>query len=138
MALWQKTLFILTSCDKGIYAFHAEGWYAVGGNVSLNGSATVNGDVNLILTDNTTLTAASGIVVPQGSSLTVWCQSGKSGALTAGGIGGAGAVTINGGSIVSSGGSESGGIACSTVTVNRGSVTATGNPGIGNSQGTFP
>ena len=39
--------------------------------------------MNLILADNTTLNAASGIDVPQGSGLTVRCQSGKSGEVTA-------------------------------------------------------
>ena len=59
------------------------GWYAVSGNVTTEQRITVYGDVKLVLTDGAVLKANGGIQVSPGSSLTIYCQSGKTGSLTA-------------------------------------------------------
>ena len=51
------------------------GWYAVSGTVTIDQPITVTGAVNLILTDGCDLTAAKGIVVTDGNSLTIYAQS---------------------------------------------------------------
>ena len=91
------------------------GWYAVSGNVTISEPITVTGAVNLILTDGCDLTAAKGIVVTTGNSLTIYAQSDGTGTLNAtgtvsgqdssAGIGGSatsfdsGSITIHGGVI---------------------------------------
>ncbi len=123
------------------------GWYVVSGAKSCNTRIKVSGDVNLILADGCTLTAAAGITVAvEGSitnSLTIWAQSdataegNNAGSLTAtagstsnAGIGGvvsnpnAGTVTVNGGTVTAS---------CSAVGSGK-NVTATG-AGIGGGDG---
>jgi len=72
------------------------GWYVVEGSVNVNDITriVVNGDVNLILKDNASLTARAGITVDVNNnitnSLTVWAQSAGAnmGKLTATGDGG--------------------------------------------------
>ncbi len=97
------------------------GWYAVSGTVTIDQPITVNGEVHLILTDGCDLTAAKGIVVTTGNSLTIYAQSGGTGTLNAtgttdssnnasAGIGSStssdsGAITIHGGVINATGGS---------------------------------
>ena len=76
------------------------GWYVVNGNVSIGSTVTVNGDVNLVLADSAklTVTGSSGCagicVVDDGetvNSLTIYCQEGGTGELSAtGGYAGAG------------------------------------------------
>ena len=109
------------------------GWYLMdSGNVTINQTITVSGDVNLILADgaNLTVNGASddgsdtpdhaGIKVPQGSSLSIYAQSTGSsmGRLTATGLGNgagigsammesSGNITICGGRITAKGGSGS-------------------------------
>ena len=46
------------------------GWYVVEGNVNVNHSITVNGDVNLILKDNAELKANWGITVDVNNNFT--------------------------------------------------------------------
>ena len=145
------------------------GWYVVNGNVSIGSTVTVNGDVNLILADGAklTVTGSSGCagicVVDDGetvNSLTIYCQEGGSGELSAtggssgAGIGGndktgattlgdCGAVTIYGGVINAIGGSYGAGIGGGdnygnggTVAIYGGTVTAkavsSSTAGIGN------
>ena len=117
------------------------GWYAVAKSTTLDTRIEITGDVNLILCDGCTLTAAGGIYVPQGASLTVWAQStgGGMGTLTTGtpsgeqdGIGGnsgdGGTITVNGGAVTATGsGAGIGG----SVTVNGGTIYAAGNYGAG-------
>lgn len=55
-------------------------WYVVVGNVTIDGHITVNGDVNLILTDGSSLTAEY-ITVDQGNSISIYGQSGGTGKL---------------------------------------------------------
>lgn len=97
------------------------GWYAVSGTVTIDQPITVSGAVNLILTDGCDLTAAKGIVVTDGNSLTIYAQSKNGGTLNAtgttddsgnasAGIGGStsslasGSITIHGGVINAAGG----------------------------------
>ena len=119
------------------------GWYAVAKSTTLDTRIEITGDVNLILCDGCTLTAAGGIYVPQGASLTVWAQStgGGMGTLTTGtpsgeqdGIGGnsgdGGTITVNGGAVTATGSGSGAGIGGS-VTVNGGTIYAAGNYGAG-------
>ena len=55
-------------------------WYYAGGTIGYTGAVTVNGNVRIILADSCTLTAT--ITVMDGSSLTVYPQSEKTGMLT--------------------------------------------------------
>ena len=50
-------------------------WYVVNENVTLNDRPVVNGDVRIILTDNTTLTANNGITVEGNNSISFYAQS---------------------------------------------------------------
>ncbi len=127
------------------------GWYVVDSSMRVEGRIEVGGDVNLILCDDSELTAASGIHVPNGNSLTIWAQSQDDytmGALVAtgaedgmAGIGGnphwqangpGGRVIVNGGKVTAIGGSYAAGIGGGrydggdTVTVNGGVVTVVG------------
>ncbi len=120
------------------------GWYVVSSSVIISDRITVNGDVHLILSDSTKLTASRGINVSEGNSLTIYAQStGDSmgmleatGISSAAGIGGqngaGGTVTINGGNIAANGSYYGAGIgggwagAGGNITVNGGVVTATG------------
>ena len=109
----------------------ATSWYVVTANTTLSSRVAVNGDVNLILCDGTTLTAEKGINVAGTNSLTVWAQSlgGAKGRLVAtgeiknAGIGGrryyvsskyncevAGTIVINGGDVTATGGGYAAGV----------------------------
>ena len=132
-------------------------WYVVSGNVTIGERITVTGDVRLILCDGAKLTASAGITVTGDNKLTIYGQSEGTGALIAGvtgtiaennaGIGGAavqdpetgaysggtgGTITINGGKITATGGTDSAGIGGGnggnggTITIHNGTVTATG------------
>ena len=110
--------------------------YIVVSDTTINNRVTVRGNIKLILCDGVTLTALKGICVPEGSSLDIYCQSGRSGALIAdgdennAGIGGnngekGGNITVNGGENAPAiGGGK--GATCSSVTVYVGNVTVTG------------
>ena len=119
-----------------------DGWYVVSGDVTILNRVTVTGNVNLILADGYSLTVNGGINVGEDNSLTIYGQSGGTGALIAtstgyydAGIGGTfnvggGIITINGGTVTASssnfgagiggGGGGKGGI----ITINGGTVTA--------------
>ena len=125
-------------------------WYVVKDKeVNISDRINVTGNVNLILADGCLLKANKGIHVPEGSSLTIWCQSGKTGALAATGADGAGiggnennykpdvdsttgSITINGGNITAYGGWGDAAIggafngSSGSVTINGGSVNAFG------------
>ena len=135
------------------------GWYVVNTNVTISTRIKVSGDVHLILTDGHTLTANQGISVTSDNSLTIYGQRGNTGELDAeligtgygdigyAGIGGNlgtvdksaavhGDITINGGTIKVSGGTNAAGIGGGwslsvegengTITINGGTVEATG------------
>ena len=97
------------------------GWYIVKGNVAINSTVTVTGDVKLILADGCSLTVngtatsgtyKAGINVAAGNSLTIYAQENGTGSLTAtGGNNGAGI-----------GGNES--QTCGSVTIYGGNITA--------------
>ena len=107
------------------------GWYVVNGTVSIRSTVTVNGDVKLILSDRAKLTVAgssshAGITVADDgetvNSLTIYCQSGGSGELSA--TGGSGSAGIGGDN---RGGSAGTGLAdCGTVIIYGGIITAKG------------
>ena len=129
----------------------ADGWYVSRG-ATFKSRLQVDGDVDLILEDGTTLEAKSGIQVLEGSSLTIWAQStgDDKGSLKAvnmaegeecnAAIGedrnaAAGDITINGGEIEAQGSpwsqeilDKSGGpgISGQKVTINGGDITAAG------------
>ncbi|MDO4279989.1 MAG: S-layer homology domain-containing protein [Peptococcaceae bacterium] len=125
-----------------------EHWYVVEpteGGITINQRVTVTGDVHLILADGASLTVNGGIGVRNGNSFTIYGQSAGSGALTAqkvadnnAGIGGTGEyvsggrITINGGTVMASGGSNGAGIGGGyfatggAISINGGTVTATG------------
>ena len=137
----------------------SDGWYIAEGALTYNSRLAVSGDVKLILADDCKLTANVGIGVPEGSSLTIYGQTGlydvpdetvqtfgtgvlyakTSGSSHAAAIGGneraaAGNVTINGGVITAEGrfGAGIGGGdvgTCGTVNIHNGCVTATGDRG---------
>ena len=51
------------------------GWYVVDKNLTFNKRITISGTVNIILMDNTRLTANKGIYVPYNTTLHIWAQS---------------------------------------------------------------
>ena len=120
-------------------------WYVVpAGGVTISNHITVNGAVSLILTDGNTLTASGGIEIAESGSLTIYGQSGGTGALNANigenGMpdapinGRQGPITINGGKVSATSTMASGINVEQGLTINGGEVTATGNNGIeGNS-----
>ena len=124
-------------------------WYVVTNHIDFSEGAnlTVNGSAHLILCDGASLTIPNpggnnaGVKVPEDASLVIYGQTSGTGVLTAtggfggagigGGMGSAGAVTINGGTVTATGGQYGAGIGGGytgngTVTINGGTVTATG------------
>lgn len=121
-------------------------WVVVNKTQTISGRMSVMGDVKLVLVNGVTLTAAEGIRVGEGQTLTIYGQFGDEGKLVAtapddmAGIGGnsrsqnfrSGTITIHGGTIQATGGKYGAGIGggdeagCGTVTIYGGSVTATG------------
>ena len=136
------------------------GFYAApaGQSVTIDNVVTVSGNVNLVLTDGSTLTAAKGIDMGAGSSLTIWQQSEGTGKVVAvartdktyaPGIGSTSvnnsSITINGGTVEATGyacpgiGGDSGNL---NIAINAGKVTAKGSSsgggeGIGSKSGTI-
>ena len=64
-----------TLTDNGVTL--SNGWYVVDKNLTFNKRITISGTVNLILMDNTRLTANKGVFVPSGATLHIWGQSTK-------------------------------------------------------------
>ncbi len=114
--------------------FLNEGWYFVGGRMTVEDSITVNGEVNLVLGDNCVFKAKKGIVVPENSTLTVFTQLSDTGKLIVTkpdddycGIGGEGNIIINGGDLDVKGGVGAPGIGgTGDVSINGGTVKAVG------------
>lgn len=96
------------------------GWYVVTDEVTIDTRITVTGDVHLILGDNATLTASSGITVATGNSLTIYGQEEGTGTLTATAQGSSGGTGSNAG--IGAAGGGNGGV----VTIHGGTVRATG------------
>ena len=71
-----------TPVTENTTTFHSQ-WYVVTSNVAVYGRIVVDGDANLILGDGCTLRVYGGIELAGTNRLTVWCQSGGSGALVA-------------------------------------------------------
>ena len=133
-----------------------EAWYAVTEDVSYDNRITIDGDVNIILCDDATLTPNKGIGVDAGNSLTIWGQAGSTGTIGnapnieshnayIGGTGtDSGLITINGGSISGNGGFNSASIGgghegTGNVVINNGTVNVRGGvqgAGIGGGGGT--
>jgi len=136
------------------------GWYVVDWRYAKrDGRITCEGDVHLILQDDTKLTAAGGIGVAKNARLTIYAQENGTGALTVcdvakgeAGIGDAGngpngPITIHGGNVDVVGGADAAGIGCSShslygagenITINGGRVFAKGSgrgAGIGGGEG---
>ena len=122
-----------------------DGWYYTAASMKIEKRLTVQGDVNLILTDGYDVILHGGIRLPAGSSLTVWGQAGGTGYLLCdatnmedcAGIGGndeesAGTLIVNGGMVRADGGGSAAGIGGGqygyggTVVVNGGAVYAVG------------
>lgn len=98
-------------------------WYIAQGKISLSERINVNGDINLILADDCTLTAEQGIKVSDYNSLTIYRQSEGTGSLTAIYTEGGAAIGCNPGGVVG------------TISIHGGYITAissNGGAGIGN------
>ena len=120
------------------------GWYAVNSDITNNNRITCNGDINLILCDGAKLTVNSGIAVNEGSSITIYGQSGGTGELKIDGTAlthdaslgsdsetNSGTITINGGKIIATCGRRGAAIGsgysaeCSVI-INGGLIQASG------------
>ncbi len=120
------------------------GWYAVNSDITNNNRITCNGDINLILCDGAKLTVNSGIAVNEGSSITIYGQSGGTGELKIDGTAlthdaslgsdsetNSGTITINGGKIIATCGRRGAAIGsgysaeCSVI-INGGHIQASG------------
>ena len=122
---------ILTGSDNPTTL--APGWYAVNSDVTYSGQLQFNlGEVNLILCDGATLTINSGSTnaLQVEGNLTIYAQSGGSGALrtstTSSGIhaNSNGNITINGGNITTSSSNGPGISTIGDITINGGTVNA--------------
>ncbi len=130
--------------DRSWGTINTESWYLADGNLTINSTVTINGNVHLILADDSNFSVKdaynAGLRIPAGSSLCLYGQRQGTGILQAtggnngAGIGGlvevgGGHLTINGGKITSSGGYGNGaGIGgISEVEINGGVIIARGN-----------
>ncbi len=68
-------IHILSGSRKNWGAANKTTWYVVKNDITVDGTATVNGDVRLILKDGATLTCGDCINVNDGGNLTVYAQS---------------------------------------------------------------
>ena len=122
------------------------GWYAICGDITVDGAIIIKSNVNLLLCDGAKLEVNEGIDVDEGAILIIWGQEEGSGVLIAegkqyvAGIGGAsgyqahfGEIVINGGTILAKGGEDAAGIGSGSagergnVTINGGTILAEGN-----------
>ena len=107
------------------------GWYAVLGKVNFTNKIVFGGDAHLILADGAEMNVnvTSGVAFDAIIDLTIYGQSGQSGALNISHMNGYALsvghfLTINGGNVTATGGKD--GINCNSVTINGGNITATG------------
>ena len=163
----QSATKVVENMDKdGPNTTWTTGWYVVEGTVKIGGtiypepgnwqiseelykSVSVQGDVNLILKEGSELQMIHGhIDVPEGSSLTVYCDNTSNsgtlkvwGAINHAAIGGSvespdsGKITINSGTVTASTGNGGAGIgsgeggSAGDITINGGNIKATANNG---------
>jgi hypothetical protein len=149
----------ITAADCG--ATLAAGWYVASSDVTCVNTITINGNVNLILADDASLSVTgdggdAGIHVSGANSLAVYAQStgAHMGSLTAhggdwgAGIGGGdggdgGSITIDGGAVTAAGGTGGAGIGGGyrgnggNIAIHGGAVTATGDWGAGIGGGSY-
>ena len=108
-------------------------WYEVDGNVKIDNTIIVKGNVNLILKDGCKLEAKGGIAVNEGNSLTIYAQSNGDdmGELIAEGasVGLAGLGNAGIGGCLSEDGVEMNTLIAGDVTVHGGKITAIGTKG---------
>ena len=134
----------------------SDGWYIVNSDVTVSSVININGEVHLILADGVTLTASTGVHLPEEKTLYIYSQSTTdnmggliaTGAYFCAGIGGkekeaVGTLIIHGGIITATGGTLSSSIgggnrgSGGTLIVNGGKVIANGGDngaGIGGGQ----
>ena len=111
------------------------GWYVARDPYNVyTGSALVVGDakrvdVNLILSDDVKWTFESGVVIKEGSTLTIWGQEGQSGSLTAKGSFTFGSGTADTGTAGISLEPPTEGLPGGKLIINGGTITATGGSG---------
>ena len=75
VALTRPACIKISSITDNASATLYPGWYVVDTDKTFNNRITVEGVVNLILKDGTTLTPNLGIYIPKGSTFHVWAQS---------------------------------------------------------------
>ena len=114
----------LVTADDTVWG---NGWYVAEDSIEISRRVTVMGEVNLILTDDCSLTFTDGIDVYASNRFTIYAQSGGTGALSASGgdneagiggrggtasdnIGSGGEITINGGTVTATSGNGGAGI----------------------------
>ena len=96
-----------------------DSWYVLNSDIVIGTNVTLKGiSVNLILCDGCTLTVEGGIIVGQGQTLNIYCQTGRSGKLFAGTDTWPGCAGI--------GNKWTEGQNCGTIIINGGEVTAYG------------
>ena len=153
----QWVMDISTMADKTSWNESDGKYFTLSADVTIDERVEISGDITLILPEGMTLTANKGITLKKDNALTI----GGSGTLVAdateeedsAGIGGeyeqdVGTITINGGIINATGGTNAAGIGGGagkdygrnggTITINEGTVTATGGEkgaGIGGGSG---
>ena len=134
-----KTCLEYTTVSEDVTSW-TDGWYVQNqGDITITEPITVDGEVCLILGNDTTMNLTGGINITSGSSLTVFAQTENShkGKLNISNAKGAavqgGRLTVSGGSIALTGGTGSAAIAggCMMV-VNGGSISATAGSGAAN------
>ncbi|MBE6747450.1 MAG: hypothetical protein E7558_08415, partial [Ruminococcaceae bacterium] len=118
-----------------------DGWYVVNSDVTVSKRISVNGNANLIVADDCTLTANKGIYVSSDKTLDIYGQEKGTGAIVAtannysySGIELDGSITIHGGNITATGGDSSGegigagigGYSVDSITIYDGVITAIG------------
>lgn len=134
----------VTSSDTTLGTSGSETWYVVEGTVNINGAVIINGNVNLILCDDSELNVTGMIRVNAPNSFSVYGQSKSNGKLTAGKGGNTdasigscrwyacGTIKICGGIISATAGREGAGIGNAasqsggSLYIYNGTVTATG------------
>lgn len=120
------------------------GWYVVTGTVACQNTLSVSGEVNLILTDDSSLTAAQGIQLNNSAKLSIYAQEKQNGVLISQGVGSSAGLgvcesaelVIYGGAITATGSAEGVGAgagiggnystAAGTIIIHAGEINATG------------